>query len=220
MPIIFIARSIGYVIGSLIGGLVFDSTPSRRLRNFFIIAFKVGTGLTALGIPFCKTLTTLSVLFFIAGLCLSILDVEDLIVESLKIYGLRYIVDVFPFVERTKHRTRRFNTYLLKIWKGDCQSYFQALHFVYGAGSIIGPVLARTFIKDIESEVVSNSTESVDKIDIEHMPDLMYAYVVLASMTGVVIIFWVLLLCCPASFYKSSKKKPSNVRVSVFHTDF
>ncbi|GFY54082.1 hypothetical protein TNIN_9881 [Trichonephila inaurata madagascariensis] len=162
MPIIFIARSVGYVIGSM-------------------IAFKVGTGLTALGIPFCKTLTTLSVLFFIAGLSLSILDVG-------------------------------FNTYLFKLWKGDCQSYFQALHFVYGAGSIIGPVLARAFIKDIESENVSNTTESVDKIDIEHMPDLMYAYVVLAGMTGVVTIFWVLLLCCPASFYKSCQKKPANVR--------
>ncbi|GFU27218.1 hypothetical protein NPIL_59001 [Nephila pilipes] len=98
------------------------------------------------------------------------------------------------------------NTYLLYIWKGDCQLYFQTIHLIYGIGAIIGPALTRSLIEDIQAVKYANISKAEDQIDFGHMPDIMFAYMALAGMTGIVTIFWMLIVFCPSSCYKSSRK--------------
>ncbi|KAF8763585.1 Sodium-dependent glucose transporter 1 like protein [Argiope bruennichi] len=140
---------------------------------------------TAIGVPFCKNIVTLIATFFVAGFCLSVLDVG-------------------------------FNTYLLFLWKGECHLYFQVLSFIYGMGSIIGPVLARSFIEDIEAAQNSNSTEAVDVIlGTIRMPKLMYAYVFLSCMIAIVTILWIIMMICPSACFRTDRKLGLSTRIET-----
>ncbi|GBM02310.1 Sodium-dependent glucose transporter 1 [Araneus ventricosus] len=109
-----------------------------------------------------------------------------------------------------------FNTYLLFLWKGECHMYFQVLRFVYGAGSIIGPILARSFIDDIEAAKYSNSTETVDMIlGMRNMPKLMYAYVFLACMIAAVTFLWIIMMIFPSACYKTSRRLGLSTRITT-----
>ncbi|GIX78508.1 sodium-dependent glucose transporter 1 [Caerostris extrusa] len=92
-----------------------------------------------------------------------------------------------------------FNTYLLYLWKGECYMYYQIFQFIYGAGGIIAPVLARIFIADIEAVENSNSTDSPGKVmTFEQLPRLMYAYIFLACMIAFVTFLWMVIVFCPS----------------------
>ncbi|GIX92622.1 sodium-dependent glucose transporter 1 [Caerostris darwini] len=92
-----------------------------------------------------------------------------------------------------------FNTYLLYLWKGECYMYYQIFRFIYGAGGIIAPVLARIFIADIEAAENSNSTDSPGKVmTFEQLPRLMYAYIFLACMIAFVTFLWMVIVFCPS----------------------
>ena len=51
---------------------------------------------------------------------------------------------------QTKHETLKFkggNVYMLELWKGKSPPYMQLVHFMFGFGACIAPLIAEPFIK-------------------------------------------------------------------------
>lgn len=70
MSYIFTARSVGYFIGSLVGGVLFDFFDQQILLFYTLSA----TALATAGVPWCNTLLPLSLLICMHGVAIGILD--------------------------------------------------------------------------------------------------------------------------------------------------
>ncbi|KAG8192645.1 hypothetical protein JTE90_009677 [Oedothorax gibbosus] len=97
IPIIFTMRSFGYVLGFTIGGLFWDKIKISIYRHSLIVFVNVMSGLTALIIPFCKTLNQLGVTFIVSGTFLGILDI------GLNVYFLQIWHGESPRYYQTLH---------------------------------------------------------------------------------------------------------------------
>ncbi|XP_035230526.1 sodium-dependent glucose transporter 1-like [Stegodyphus dumicola] len=74
MPLILTARALGYVAGCLIGGFIFHYLEVINKKKLFMSPFLFIMSMTALAVPFCRSLVALSCTFFVSGICMIILS--------------------------------------------------------------------------------------------------------------------------------------------------
>ncbi|ELU02944.1 hypothetical protein CAPTEDRAFT_222889 [Capitella teleta] len=118
-----VARSVGYLLGSLISGFLADRFKGH-LELLLSIAMLLGATGTMLS-PWCTVLGLLAVMFLIQGLGQGMIDTSN-------------------------------NTLCLLMWGAVASAPIHALHFGFGIGAFIAPLLARPFIGDNNT---SNSTD-------------------------------------------------------------
>lgn len=107
---IFTAQALGYLLGSLSGGRLFDGLPGHKLLSGILISIAV----LAILIPIITSLLLLLTAFLILGAMQGALEVGD-------------------------------NTLLVWQYRDKVGPYMNALHFFFGVGAILSPVIiART----------------------------------------------------------------------------
>ena len=125
---IFAFKSFGGLIGTLITGIVLDyCRPS--VDYIFLASTFFFKSLTTLLLPYCPTLMAMQAVEFVYGFC----------------HGGFHSVA---------------NQLLLRIWIGsghNSSPYMYALHFFYGIGALITPILSKPFLQT-EVESTFNST--------------------------------------------------------------
>ncbi|EGD79136.1 sodium-dependent glucose transporter 1 [Salpingoeca rosetta] len=112
MALAFTARSLGYLLGSIVGGLIFDRTAysATMLATTLLLA---ATG--SFCVPLAKNVPVLAAVVSLQGLAMGFLDTGG-------------------------------NVLLIRCWKANCGPYLQGLHFCFGVGAFIAPLLAKQFI--------------------------------------------------------------------------
>ncbi|BFZ03935.1 hypothetical protein BsWGS_06973 [Bradybaena similaris] len=113
MTFIFTARSVGFLIGSLVGGVLFDFFDQQILLFYTLSIVAVATA----GVPWCTALLTLSSLICTQGVAIGVLDTGG-------------------------------NVFCIKIWGKRSAPFMQVLHFVFGIGALLAPLIARPFLLD------------------------------------------------------------------------
>jgi MFS transporter, FHS family, Na+ dependent glucose transporter 1 len=103
---IFVASSLGYLIGSFFGGRIYDRFSAHRFMSITLVIMAV----TCFFIPISHSLALLLFAMFLNGLAASILDVGC-------------------------------NTLLLWTHGDEAGPYLNGLHFFFGVGSLIAPLL-------------------------------------------------------------------------------
>lgn len=78
MALIFTARSIGYLLGSLIGGFLFDHFDKQLLLMVTLIVAALATGI----IPWSLTLTVLTLMMSLQGMSMGVLDTGIVLVKK------------------------------------------------------------------------------------------------------------------------------------------
>ncbi|XP_061182677.1 uncharacterized protein LOC133191035 [Saccostrea echinata] len=122
MALIFTARSIGYLLGSLVGGFLFDHFDKQLLLMVTLIVAALATSI----IPWSLTLTVLTVMMSLQGCSMGVLDTGG-------------------------------NAFCVRIWGKRSPPYIQAMHFAFGVGAFIAPLLSQPFL--------SSSIQSVGKLN-------------------------------------------------------
>lgn len=113
--------------------------------------------------------------------------------------------------------------FILKLWAKECPPFLQALHFSYGVGSLVAPMIVEPFLKESEesSDVVSsgfNGTEiavhqnftALTPGDIE----LIYPYYVVSIFTTLVSICFLMMFIK----HRETKEHPSR-NAEVTHSE-
>lgn len=110
--ILFTARSMGSLVGSVVGGQILD-----RLRGHLVIAASlICTAIITVLTPFSSTLWLLVVLLFITGIAQGMLNVGG-------------------------------NTLLMWLYGGGVGPFMNGLHFFFGFGTVVIPVIIAQFIE-------------------------------------------------------------------------
>ncbi|GIY97367.1 sodium-dependent glucose transporter 1 [Caerostris extrusa] len=167
---IFTARSTGYLIGSVMGGIILDCLTNEDIA-FIISSLFVALG--AFTIPWCRNLTILLVTFLITGFAMGFSNTGS-------------------------------NGSLLRIWGKKGAPVLQILHFIYGVGGFLAPLLAALFLSaEVPTtprnhtllEVTQNLTDevslSLSNITIEivsetTIPSVTYTYIIIGCMAMLV----------------------------------
>ncbi|XP_050407953.1 sodium-dependent glucose transporter 1A [Patella vulgata] len=123
ISLIFTARSIGYLLGSIIGGFLFDRFD-QQLLLFYTLVF---TSVATVAAPWCTALIILAVMIAFQGISMGVLDTGG-------------------------------NVFCIKIWGKKSAPYMQLLHFAFGVGAFIAPLLARPFLMNHELLAAHNKT--------------------------------------------------------------
>ncbi|CAG5116215.1 unnamed protein product [Candidula unifasciata] len=121
MTFIFTARSVGFLIGSLVGGVLFDFFDQQILLFYTLSLVAVAT----VGVPWCTALLSLSALICVQGVAIGVLDTGG-------------------------------NVFCIKIWGKRSAPFMQVLHFAFGIGAFLAPLIARPFLFDTDTS--HNST--------------------------------------------------------------
>lgn len=123
---IYSSRSTGYLLGSLLGGILFDFVKSKQVLlivcNFFM-------SLSAVATPWSPNLGALVAAMAIGGLAMGALDTGS-------------------------------NVWLLNIWGKESAPFLQALHFAFGVGGFMAPLIAAPFLSVRAENPSDNSSES------------------------------------------------------------
>jgi len=106
ISIIFTVNSLGYVIGSLIGGRLYDRFPGQPVMAGTLLLMALGLAT----IPFAPSLTTIIIAMLVAGFGMGTLNVGN-------------------------------NTLLVWMFGKDVGPYMNALHFCFGLGAFLSPIL-------------------------------------------------------------------------------
>eukprot|EP00117_Sycon_ciliatum_P033743 scpid33312/ scgid0850/ Sodium-dependent glucose transporter 1 len=122
---VFTTRSIGYLIGSIVAGLLFDRFDANFLLAVSLCLSAVGTLIA----PMWKKVVLLAMSTFVQGISMGFLDTGG-------------------------------NVLLLQIWGKDNGPYMQALHFCFGLGAMVSPLIAKPFISPARTHNCSLITAS------------------------------------------------------------
>ncbi|KAK2713364.1 hypothetical protein QYM36_009282 [Artemia franciscana] len=114
---IFAARSTGYLLGSIFGGVLFDRFDQRLLLFTSLTWTAIAVGAT----PWCKNFGALMTAMSLMGAGMGFLDTGG-------------------------------NVMCIDLWGKDSGPYMQALHFSFGAGAFVAPLLAEPFLSPIIDE--------------------------------------------------------------------
>ncbi|XP_052067625.1 uncharacterized protein LOC127706946 [Mytilus californianus] len=126
MALIFSARSVGYLLGALIGGFLFDILDKQLLLTATLFVAAVAT----LIIPWAVTLMVLAVMFSLQGVAMGVLDTGG-------------------------------NVFCVRLWGVKSPPYMQALHFAFGIGAFIAPLIAQPFLSNSTSNSLLNGNVPV-----------------------------------------------------------
>ncbi|XP_046405156.1 uncharacterized protein LOC124170478 [Ischnura elegans] len=122
---IYTARASGYLVGSFIGGVLFD----RFNRLFLLFISLLLTSLFITITPWCKILWLLKGIMVILGIVMGFLDTGC-------------------------------NVLCLDLWGRNSGPFMQALHFSFGLGVFIAPMLSAPFLEVIQFNVSSEVNSS------------------------------------------------------------
>ncbi|CAL1291790.1 unnamed protein product, partial [Larinioides sclopetarius] len=164
IAVIYTGRSIGYLVGSLIGGTLFDFTERKQ---FFMTVLNFLIAISMCAIPWSRTVEMLTGWLLVSGLSMGALDT-----------GL--------------------NVCCLNLWGKESGPFYQALHFMYGFGSLLAPLIVAPFLGDYHHETFTNGTSSyrnetllyhhldysfnsTNKSDSFEIPPLTYAYSIIGG---------------------------------------
>ena len=70
IALIFTARSMGYLLGSIVGGVLFDYFDQQILLFYTLVL----TGIATIAVPWCTALVALACMIAVQGLALGVLD--------------------------------------------------------------------------------------------------------------------------------------------------
>ena len=113
MAFVFTARSLGYLLGSVVGGLVFDRTAySVTLIGLAVLL----ASCSAFLVPIMPTVAALASVVSFQGLCMGFLDTGG-------------------------------NVLLVRCWHEGCGPYLQGLHFCFGLGAFVSPLLIEAVLR-------------------------------------------------------------------------
>ncbi|KAK3608535.1 hypothetical protein CHS0354_010394 [Potamilus streckersoni] len=126
MTLVFTGRSLGYLVGSILGGVLFDHFNKQLLLCFTLFVASFAT----VAVPWSLTLTVLALLIAIQGVAMGVLDTGG-------------------------------NVFCIRIWGKRNAPYMQTLHFAFGVGAFIAPLLATPFLSDQGFLEGDNSTRVI-----------------------------------------------------------
>jgi FHS family Na+ dependent glucose MFS transporter 1 len=109
---IFITGSLGYLIGSMIGGRLYDKFPANRVVPIGLLVLAASSAY----VPSASQLVILVMAIFILGLSQGVIDVGG-------------------------------NTLLIWIHGNGVGPFMNGLHFFFGVGALISPILVAQFFK-------------------------------------------------------------------------
>ncbi|XP_064634021.1 uncharacterized protein LOC135491960 isoform X2 [Lineus longissimus] len=116
---IFIGRSTGYLIGSVIGGLLIDMMNKSFLMSMFLLLMAIGTAI----LPWCTRLYLLIITIAFQGVSMGLVDTAG-------------------------------NLMCVQTWGRKSPPYMQALHFFFGLGAFVAPLIAEPFLSQRNATVV------------------------------------------------------------------
>lgn len=197
---IFTARSTGYLIGSLTGGVILDCLKNEDIA-LMISSLFVAIG--ALTIPWCHNLTFLLTTFMITGFAMGFSNTGS-------------------------------NGSLLRIWGAKGAPFLQGLHFSYGIGGFLAPLLAAPFLsaqapaiatdltlmgvsQNITTELLAAAAniteEQVVIVSESSIPSITYAYTIV-GVIGLLVCGCFVLVFSLASNERSNteEEKKENIR--------
>ncbi|KAL3841363.1 hypothetical protein ACJMK2_019521 [Sinanodonta woodiana] len=126
MTLVFTGRSLGYLVGSILGGVLFDHFNKQLLLFFTLFVASFAT----VAVPWSLTLTVLALLIAIQGIAMGVLDTGG-------------------------------NVFCIRIWGKKNAPYMQTLHFAFGVGAFIAPLLAKPFLSNQGFLEGDNSTRAI-----------------------------------------------------------
>jgi FHS family Na+ dependent glucose MFS transporter 1 len=155
---IFTGRSTGYLVGSVVGGCMFDRVNQALLLALTLLLTSFATAV----IPFSHNLPTLIAMIFFQGISMGFLDTGG-------------------------------NVALLHTWGRDSSPYMQAIHFSFGLGAFVAPLIAETFLVQrltydnltLVHVVSNNATRNNSSVDVP-FPFIMCSYFVVSVMLAFV----------------------------------
>ncbi|GFT22792.1 sodium-dependent glucose transporter 1 [Nephila pilipes] len=176
---IFTARSTGYLIGSLTGGIILDCMKNEDIA---LIISSLFVAIGAFTIPWCRSLPILLGTFIITGFAMGFSNTGS-------------------------------NASCLRIWGKKGAPFLQGLHFAYGLGGFIAPLLAAPFLsvhapsipsdltlqgvaQNLTSDLVSVTTsismpniaddQQLVAISDSSIPSITYAYTIVGGLATLV----------------------------------
>lgn len=123
MVLVFTARSLGYLLGSVGGGILGDLWDQQMLLALILGITAVATA----GIPWCTALSSMAVLISVHGVAIGVLDSGG-------------------------------NVFCIRIWGKQSPSYMQLLHFAFGVGAFLAPLVAWPFLSNTSSLIGINDS--------------------------------------------------------------
>lgn len=118
---VFTVRSVGYLVGSIVGGVLFNVFNHSCLVGFFLLLTAIGTALA----PWWQQLSKLMACISFVGVSMGLLDTGG-------------------------------NVVCLELWGRQSAPYMQALHFSFGLGAFVAPLVAAPFLSTLP--VATNET--------------------------------------------------------------
>ncbi|GFY74381.1 sodium-dependent glucose transporter 1 [Trichonephila inaurata madagascariensis] len=146
---IYLGRSIGYLIGSFLGGVLLDFCKATQM---LLLSYTFIVGAATFFIPWCRSLWLLIGVMSVSGLAMGAQDT-----------GL--------------------NVWCLSFWNDESSPFFQALHFFFGIGASLAPLIAGPFLsKVVDGNSTLNDTQPSFNGTFE-IPSITYAYGIIGIFT-------------------------------------
>lgn len=79
VSLIFTARSLGYLLGSIVGGVLFDYFDQQILLFYTLFL----TGVATIAVPWCTALIALTCMIAVQGLAMGVLDTGERVDECM-----------------------------------------------------------------------------------------------------------------------------------------
>ncbi|OWF50543.1 sodium-dependent glucose transporter 1-like [Mizuhopecten yessoensis] len=127
MALVFTARSVGYLLGALVGGFLFDIFDKQLLLCVTLFLASLATCV----IPWALTLVVLAVMFSLQGIAMGVLDTGG-------------------------------NALCVRIWGKRSSPYIQVMHFAFGIGAFIAPLLSQPFLHEVSLANTSSTNPITD----------------------------------------------------------
>ncbi|KAF8788839.1 sodium-dependent glucose transporter 1A-like [Argiope bruennichi] len=154
---IYLGRSIGYLVGSFLGGVFLDYCKATQM---LLLSYTFVMAVTTTLIPWCRTLWLLIGVMSISGVAMGSLDT-----------GL--------------------NVWCLYFWNDESSPFFQALHFFFGIGASLAPLIAGPFLSLENTNVTTNLltanvTQFITDNSTTTVPPITYAYGIIGIFSLVI----------------------------------
>ncbi|CAL1292069.1 unnamed protein product [Larinioides sclopetarius] len=173
---IYLGRSIGYLIGSFVGGVFLDYCKATQM---LLLSYTLIMAVTTTLIPWCRALWLLIGVMFVSGIAMGSLDT-----------GL--------------------NVWCLYFWNDESSPFFQALHFFFGIGASLAPLVAGPFLNhenvNVTTDFTVNATQFINDNSTMTIPPITYAYGIIGIFSLAVAAMFAFLFLIKVT--ESERKEP------------
>ncbi|XP_055952788.1 sodium-dependent glucose transporter 1A-like [Argiope bruennichi] len=193
--VIYTGRSAGYLVGSLIGGALFDLIKKKQL---FMTVFNFFIAITMFAIPWSRSVGSLSGCLVLNGFSIGALETS-------------------------------LSVSCLNLWGQESGPFYQALHFMYGFGSLLAPLIVAPFLGDYHHELFINGTSTflnhtsmdlsfnnTNNSSSSEIPSLTYAYIIMGGFTLLVSVSFLVVGIIAPSDDDINKSEKTEIRQPGF----